>query len=95
MAQLANEITDDLVTEYTSVRRTTLDLFSPLKIEDAVIQSDVFGSPPNWHLAHVTWFFHKVLEKHGWKLEGNSSDGINLHTSIHTISAMEIFSQRQ
>jgi ergothioneine biosynthesis protein EgtB len=42
-----------------------MELFEPLGIEDAVIQSDVFGSPPNWHIAHVTWFFQKVLEKHG------------------------------
>ena len=83
MAQLANEIADSLVAEYTNVRRVTMELFRPLKIEDAVIQSDVFGSPPNWHLAHVTWFFHKVLEKHGQKLEGGEEKdgeqgGINL-----------------
>src|SRR5919205_710844 len=86
MAQLANEIADSLVAEYTSVRRVTMELFKPLKIEDAVIQSDVFGSPPNWHLAHVTWFFHKVLEKHGQKLGGGEGEeekdgeqgGINL-----------------
>ena len=39
-------------------------LFSPLDIEDAVIQSSNFGSPPNWHISHVTWFFHKILEKY-------------------------------
>jgi formylglycine-generating enzyme required for sulfatase activity len=85
MAQIANEmLTKDLMEEYTNVRRFTLELFRPLKVEDAVIQSDVFGSPPNWHLAHVTWFFHKVLEKHGRKLEEGenniaaATEGINL-----------------
>ena len=62
--QAGKMMTENLVEDYTNVRGTTLDLFRPLKIEDAVIQSDAFGSPPNWHLAHVTWFFHKVLEKH-------------------------------
>lgn len=44
-----------------------MDLFTPLGIEDAVMQSSVFGSPPNWHIAHVTWFFHKILEKYNNK----------------------------
>ena len=74
MAQIADEIADSLVAEYTNVRRVTMELFRPLKVEDAVIQSDVFGSPPNWHLAHVTWFFHKVLEKHGHKLEEGGAE---------------------
>lgn len=87
MAQVTDEITDDLVAEYVGVRKTTLDLFRPLKIEDAVIQSDAFGSPPNWHLAHVSWFFQKVLEKYGEKLIGtedpnnaaaSATDGINI-----------------
>ena len=46
------------------MRNKTVELFSPLDIEDAVIQSNEFGSPPNWHIAHVTWFFHKILEKY-------------------------------
>ncbi len=57
---LLNEIAD----EFIEVRRRTMDLFAPLGIEDAVMQSSIFGSPPNWHIAHVTWFFHKILEKY-------------------------------
>lgn len=73
MAQILREKVDDLRAEFIKVRKNTLNLFKPLKIEDAVIQSDVFGSPPNWHLAHTTWFFQKILEKHGEniELEGN------------------------
>ncbi|MDF0679441.1 MAG: DinB family protein [Candidatus Nitrosocosmicus sp.] len=59
------------------VRNTTLELFSPLDIEDAVIQSSDFGSPPNWHIAHVTWFFHKILEKYS-KSYNNYDDDFNL-----------------
>jgi len=65
MSRLVQKATKDLLDEFLHVRKVTMDLFEPLGIEDAVIQSDVFGSPPNWHIAHVTWFFHKVLEKHG------------------------------
>src|SRR6185437_8471602 len=60
---------EDLISEFIKVRKTTLDLFNPLELEDAVIQSDIFGSPPNWHLAHVSWFFQKVLEKYGFRIQ--------------------------
>jgi len=65
---------EDLISEFIKVRKTTLELFKPIQLEDAVIQSDTFGSTPNWHLAHVSWFFQKVLEKHGRRLEPPSSN---------------------
>jgi len=68
---------DDLLSDFIQVRKKTIELFKPLKVEDAVVQSSTFGSPPNWHLAHVTWFFQKVLEKHGINnhCDGSTSDG--------------------
>lgn len=62
---------EELIKEFTTVRKNTMNLFKPLKIEDAVIQSNDFGSPPNWHIAHVTWFFQKILEKYGDKKLSN------------------------
>ena len=56
---------EEICSEFNRVRETTLSIFQPLSIEDSVMQSDPFGSPPNWHLAHVTWFFQKILEKYG------------------------------
>ena len=55
---------NDIANEFIEVREKTMDIFSPLDTEDAVIQSSNFGSPPNWHIAHVTWFFQKILEKY-------------------------------
>ena len=62
---------EELIKEFTTVRKNTMNLFKPLKVEDAVIQSNDFGSPPNWHIAHVTWFFQKILEKYGDKKLSN------------------------
>lgn len=76
MFQLFGEAYEDLVSQFIAVRTKTLELFKPLNIEDAVIQSSTFGSPPNWHIAHVTWFFHKILEKYGEKISSN--DNVNL-----------------
>ena len=70
---LYQESVDQLLSEFTQVRKKTMQLFKPLRIEDAVMQSDSFGSPANWHIAHVTWFFQKLLEKHGAMLESESS----------------------
>jgi ergothioneine biosynthesis protein EgtB len=74
---LYQDSADLLLSEFIQVRKKTMQLFKPLKVEDAVTQSDPFGSPPNWHIAHVTWFFQKVLEKHGARPESdnNSSNG--------------------
>jgi len=68
---------DRMIKEFMDVRNRTLELFSPLNIEDAVMQSSDFGSPPNWHIAHVTWFFHKILEKYS-KSYITNYEGFNL-----------------
>lgn len=71
---------NDIINEFIQVRKKTLEIFKPLKIEDTVIQSNTFGSPPNWHIAHVSWFFHKVLEKHSKRrtVQSNNDNLINL-----------------
>jgi formylglycine-generating enzyme required for sulfatase activity len=55
----------EIIEEFNNTRRNTMDIFKPLRVEDAVIQANEFGSPPNWHIAHVTWFFHQILNKYG------------------------------
>jgi ergothioneine biosynthesis protein EgtB len=73
LEQITTSDLAQLRSEFQSVRETTMTIFEPLCIEDAVIQSDPFGSPPNWHLAHVTWFFHKILEKYGVKISDSDA----------------------
>lgn len=79
---LVTESLQSIISEFIDVRKTTLDLFKPLKIEDAVMQSDTFDSPPKWHLAHVTWFYHKVLEKYGHNL-----DQLNKHFNLSYLNS--------
>src|SRR6201982_2827273 len=47
-----------------SVRARTLEIVSPLEIEDYVIQTAEFMSPPRWHIGHTSWFFETVLQKY-------------------------------
>jgi ergothioneine biosynthesis protein EgtB len=83
MAQILRGRVEELIAEFMEVRKNTLSLFKPLKIEDAVIQSNVFGSPPNWHLAHVTWFFQKMLQKHGEEIRSNESVNLEYLNSYY------------
>ena len=74
MSQLIVSL-EEILKEFITVRKNTINLFKPLKVEDAVIQSNDFGSPANWHIAHVTWFFQKILEKYDKKKVSK----INIH----------------
>ena len=53
----------ELLNYFVSVRAKTLDLCSPLEIEDFGVQPMADASPPKWHLAHTTWFFEAFLLK--------------------------------
>ncbi|HEY6882546.1 MAG TPA: ergothioneine biosynthesis protein EgtB [Nitrososphaeraceae archaeon] len=83
MAQILSGGIGDLLANFIEVRKRTLSLFKPLKIEDAVIQPNVFGSPPNWHLAHVTWFYQKILQKHGEEIHSDANVNLEYLNSYY------------
>ena len=41
-----------------------MQIVAALEIEDYVIQTAEFMSPPRWHIGHTSWFFETVLQKH-------------------------------
>jgi len=47
-----------------------MEIVAPLEIEDYVIQTAEFMSPPRWHIGHTSWFFETVLQKYqpGYKV---------------------------
>jgi len=49
---------------YEHVRARTLEIVAPLEIEDYVIQTAEFMSPPRWHIGHTSWFFETVLRNY-------------------------------
>jgi ergothioneine biosynthesis protein EgtB len=55
---------------YESVRNRTMQIVAPLEIEDYVIQTAEFMSPPRWHIGHTSWFFETLLQKYqpGYKV---------------------------
>src|SRR5438132_9911095 len=59
-----------IVDLYRAVRAQTMQIVAPLEIEDYVIQTAEFMSPPRWHIGHTSWFFETVLQAHlpGYKV---------------------------
>lgn len=60
----------DITDLYKRVRARTMEIVAPLEIEDYVIQTAEFMSPPRWHIGHTSWFFETVLQAHkpGYKV---------------------------
>src|SRR5437762_10947586 len=56
--------TSSVMKLYQSVRARTLAIVAPLEIEDYVIQTAEFMSPPRWHIGHTSWFFETLLQAH-------------------------------
>ena len=52
---------NSLFSKYTQIRKRTVELCSPLQIEDYVVQPIEDVSPPKWHLGHTTWFFEVMI----------------------------------
>src|SRR6476620_10033831 len=49
---------------FRDVRAQTMRIVEPLEIEDYVIQTAPFMSPPRWHIGHTAWFFELLLKDH-------------------------------
>src|SRR5499433_2745689 len=54
--------TTRIVDLFQSVRARTMEIVAPLEIEDYVIQTAEFMSPPRWHIGHTSWFFETLLQ---------------------------------
>jgi ergothioneine biosynthesis protein EgtB len=59
-----------IVDLYQQVRARTMQIVAPLEIEDYVIQTAEFMSPPRWHIGHTSWFFETLLQAYqpGYKV---------------------------
>jgi len=74
---------EQLKKSYSEVRKQTREILAPLEIEDYVIQTDFFMSPPRWHLGHVSWFFDQLLREHSKKYSPFSHDFGNYLNSYY------------
>ncbi|MDQ3021147.1 MAG: ergothioneine biosynthesis protein EgtB [Bacteroidota bacterium] len=58
------EHVNNLFSEFTKVREQTMEIVKPLEIEDYVVQTEAFMSPPRWHIGHLSWFYDQLLRKY-------------------------------
>jgi ergothioneine biosynthesis protein EgtB len=71
IVQKGNESkTRSIIDLYENVRARTMEIVGPLEIEDYVIQTAEFMSPPRWHIGHTSWFFETLLQTYqpGYKV---------------------------
>ncbi|MEP6719686.1 MAG: ergothioneine biosynthesis protein EgtB, partial [bacterium] len=54
--------TGSLIGLFRQIRAQTMQIVAPLEIEDYVIQTAEFMSPPRWHIGHTSWFFETLLQ---------------------------------
>ena len=60
--EFATHTAAPLLELYNQVRARTMQIVAPLEIEDYVIQTAEFMSPPRWHIGHTSWFFETLLQ---------------------------------
>jgi len=41
-----------------------MEIVAPLELEDYVIQTAEYMSPPRWHIGHTSWFFETLLQQY-------------------------------
>src|SRR3954449_12335463 len=68
---------------YQQVRSRTMEIVAPLEIEDYVIQTAEFMSPPRWHIGHTSWFFETVLQKYQTAYHTYSEDFLFFFNSYY------------
>jgi ergothioneine biosynthesis protein EgtB len=63
-SSLTGKDSNEFFRMFKKVRGQTIELVEPLEIEDFVVQTEAFMSPPRWHIGHVSWFYEQLLRKY-------------------------------
>src|SRR5262249_15342053 len=66
-AKRSNKPADDspaeqLLKNFEAVRARTMRIVSTLEVDDYIVQTAPFMSPPKWHIGHTSWFFEMLLK---------------------------------
>lgn len=79
-----------LYEQFINVREKTIEIVKPLEIEDYVVQTEAFMSPPRWHLGHLSWFYDQLLRKyfHGYK---QYKDNYDFYFNSYYLSFGDLF----
>src|SRR5262249_23583436 len=72
-----------LLQMYKTVRARTLKIVAPLEVEDYVVQTAPYMSPPRWHLGHTSWFFEMLLKEYSAGYQVESEDYLYYFNSYY------------
>jgi ergothioneine biosynthesis protein EgtB len=57
------DVKKSLLEQFQETRKRTMDLVKTLEIDDYVVQTAFFMSPPKWHVGHVSWIYEAIMSK--------------------------------
>lgn len=80
----------ELIELFRNVRHQTMKLVEPLEIEDYVVQTASYMSPPRWHIGHTTWFFEMLLKNYQDQYQTYSNDFLYFFNSYYEKFGMRI-----
>lgn len=63
MTSLSTPQSKSLLDTFNETRSRTLELVKTLEMDDFVVQTAYYMSPPKWHLGHVSWLYEVILSK--------------------------------
>ena len=88
--------TTNLLQQYKTVRKHSVDICAHLGNEDYVVQPIADVSPPKWHLGHITWFFETFILKPHFKdyKEFDSQYNFVFNSYYETVGARVIRTDR-
>lgn len=58
-----NNLEDDLWYDFVHTRSRTLQLTENIEMDDFVVQTATYMSPPKWHIGHVSWLFEVIMSR--------------------------------
>jgi ergothioneine biosynthesis protein EgtB len=81
--QQFSEKTEAIIELFKQVRAYTMQIVAPLEIEDYVIQTAEYMSPPRWHIGHTSWFFETLLQTYQTGYQAYSEDFLYYFNSYY------------
>lgn len=83
---------ESLFEQFIKVREQTIEIVKPLEIEDYVVQTEAFMSPPRWHLGHLSWFYDQLLRKYYTRYK-SYKENYDFYFNSYYLSFGELFTK--
>lgn len=62
-SELASFKATDVLAQFMETRDRTKEIVKSLEVDDYIVQTAFFCSPPKWHMGHVSWLYEVILDR--------------------------------